>query len=653
MKKIIVHAGVHKTGTTSIQNFLYSNHEQLANDGYNYVVELGENHSVPILNCFAQLEKYKLISSIDNTEDILKKYLNDDKVRNLVISGEDISFMGAEALERFRSFCIANCDENIEFEIIIYFRSGQSWIDSLVQENVKWLMNNTDAKKLVLRDIDQYMKGRIEPFEKVFGDNFIKIFNFNNSIAEYGDIKKHFLNEVLKLNDDSYNLTSNNENTSSSQVCVDFLSYLVDNTDIKEHELRQIFNKTYYYLNSSDFNRYNASETFASFVLKDSYHDVKWVERRYGIDFSWQLDDTSTNQQLDTYSSENIKKYIDRIKDDEFLVKKFMDFIAFIEKNEHCKIVEKENLDCKEDKIMKLSVLLVTYNQEMFISDTLESILMQDCNFKYNIVVADDKSQDRTLDIIKEFDEKYPDIEFIYLNDDENLGITKNYKRGFKEACKSEYVAVIEGDDLWTNKFRLRKHVEFLNEHRECSMSFNQIMCWVPETNQYNFQPISNGNEYELRTMLSLIYENFIGNFSCCVYRSSDLLKINEKIYDIKAYDWAINMAIGEFGLLGFLTEPMSIYRINSKGTWSSMSAEDQAEEIIETCHLYDKFFEGKYSEHFEYIIKYNSQDKLISPTEKRKLNYIFNYWLPPIVKKIVIACLPEALYSKIRGRRA
>lgn len=123
---------------------------------------------------------------------------------------------------------------------------------------------------------------------------------------------------------------------------------------------------------------------------------------------------------------------------------------------------------------MTLNVILVTYNHSKFIQDSLRGILFQKTNFDFDIIVADDYSTDDTLAQIREVEAKST-ISFRYLSSERNLGISQNYRRAF-EACDAKYVAVLEGDDFWTTPDRLQKHVDFLEHHYECAMSYNRFI---------------------------------------------------------------------------------------------------------------------------------------------------------------------------------
>ena len=114
---------------------------------------------------------------------------------------------------------------------------------------------------------------------------------------------------------------------------------------------------------------------------------------------------------------------------------------------------------------MKLSVGVLTYNHSKFICQCLDSILMQDSDFDFVIVVADDGSNDGTQAILRSYAEKNPG-RFVLLLKEKNEGISKNYK-DLLMSCEGQYIALCEGDDYWTAEDKLQKQVDFLESHRE------------------------------------------------------------------------------------------------------------------------------------------------------------------------------------------
>jgi len=106
-----------------------------------------------------------------------------------------------------------------------------------------------------------------------------------------------------------------------------------------------------------------------------------------------------------------------------------------------------------------VSIFCLAYNHEKFISQTLESFLMQKTNFEYEIVIGEDCSTDSTRNIIDQYANKHSNIKII--TDNKNVGPIENMKRTLK-ACTGKYIALCEGDDFWVDSYKLQKQVDFL-----------------------------------------------------------------------------------------------------------------------------------------------------------------------------------------------
>lgn len=327
-----------------------------------------------------------------------------------------------------------------------------------------------------------------------------------------------------------------------------------------------------------------------------------------------------------------------------------------------CKEVQEKALNIYKEiqKItgekIKLNVILITYNQEKFIKQTLETILMQQTVFDYNIIVADDCSTDGTVSIIKQM-EQQTEIPFVYLPNDHNLGIMQNYKRAF-EACDAEYIAIMEGDDLWTDVLRLQKHVDFLEKHCECAMTFNRYVVKNFEEGTVVVQPRFTGEEevqyYKYITGHDLAYDNLIGNFSTCVYRSSALKALPEQMYSMKCYDWLTNIMVSKMGYIGCLIQPMSIYRIHSNGIWSGQDDREKTMAIIEAIDLYDEYTGREFTMGFAaHKIRLQLQlqpERMIKGKEVIKniirKCYKISFYLPPVFACIVKLIIPPAIMN-------
>lgn len=112
---------------------------------------------------------------------------------------------------------------------------------------------------------------------------------------------------------------------------------------------------------------------------------------------------------------------------------------------------------------MKISVAVITYNQQDTIAQTLDSILCQKGDFKLEVVVGEDCSTDNTLAICQEYAGRYP-AQVVLLENTHNLGIMANFARVMK-ACTGEYVGICAGDDYWCDEQKLQKQMNFLNTY--------------------------------------------------------------------------------------------------------------------------------------------------------------------------------------------
>ena len=122
-----------------------------------------------------------------------------------------------------------------------------------------------------------------------------------------------------------------------------------------------------------------------------------------------------------------------------------------------------------------VSVWMITYNHEKYISEAIESVLMQKTDFDYEIIIGEDCSTDNTKAILKEYEKKYPHlIKVIY--QDHNVGAMRNAFEFTFPRCHGKYIACLEGDDFWIDPLKLQKQVDFLEQHTEYVLSFHNVL---------------------------------------------------------------------------------------------------------------------------------------------------------------------------------
>jgi glycosyltransferase involved in cell wall biosynthesis len=267
------------------------------------------------------------------------------------------------------------------------------------------------------------------------------------------------------------------------------------------------------------------------------------------------------------------------------------------------------------ERQMKVSVLITTYNHEKFIAIAIDSALTQQVNFDYEIVIGEDCSTDRTRLIVQDFQRRHPD-KIRLLLPDKNLGSSRNYILTL-QACKGEYIAILEGDDYWTSPFKLQRQVDFLDNHPECSLCFHNVKTFWEDRPQesWNHNVVT---QKEISTLEDILEGDFLAT-SSVMFRRSVFHKIPEWFYP-SVGDWSGCILCAQHGKIGYINEVMGAYRKHRGGMWSQLSRIQQLEQIIRgyegmNANLnfsYDKTIKGLMSiYYYELAIEYERKEEL------------------------------------------
>lgn len=125
-----------------------------------------------------------------------------------------------------------------------------------------------------------------------------------------------------------------------------------------------------------------------------------------------------------------------------------------------------------------VSVWMITYNHEPFISQALDSILLQEVDFDYEVVIGEDKSTDRTREIVEEYQRRHPDKIRLRLARENLYSQKLKPGIGVLAACRGRYIAFLEGDDYWTDPKKLQKQVEVFEKYPECVICGGRAKTW-------------------------------------------------------------------------------------------------------------------------------------------------------------------------------
>jgi glycosyltransferase involved in cell wall biosynthesis len=245
-----------------------------------------------------------------------------------------------------------------------------------------------------------------------------------------------------------------------------------------------------------------------------------------------------------------------------------------------------------------LSVCLITYNHVNYVRQALEGVLLQQVNFPWELIIADDFSTDGTRELLVEYKKKYPDFIKLLLQE-KNVGAARNWLE-LIHTPRSKYIAYLEGDDYWTDPHKLQKQVDFLEGNEAYSMCFHEADVVNEAGFLWKFNGINEDRDFDL---VDLTQSNFISTAST-VFRKKNIEKLPVLFPQLLAGDWGLHFLNAQQGKIKYFKDCMSVYRQHEGGGWSSLSHKDMVLKGVELMRQLDKCFDYKYHVYFQEGIK-------------------------------------------------
>lgn len=250
---------------------------------------------------------------------------------------------------------------------------------------------------------------------------------------------------------------------------------------------------------------------------------------------------------------------------------------------------------------VKVSVLMITYNHEKYIAQALDSVLMQEVDFDYEIVIGEDCSTDGTREIVLAYKRRHPDRIRLLLPDG-NLGMIGNFIETYR-ACTGELVAILEGDDFWTSKSKLQKQVDFLEMHPDAAICFTTTRVFYEEKDAPDYLFPEACKEF------SDLEDLLLGNFmqTCSVmFRNRLFGEFPQWFLSGVIGDYPLHVLNAGHGSIGYLPEVMAAYRVHSAGVWSMQMEKNFTRNVLAGIRMYreiDAYFEYRHHKTIRKVI--------------------------------------------------
>lgn len=377
----------------------------------------------------------------------------------------------------------------------------------------------------------------------------------------------------------------------------------------------------------------------------DGNHDTKYVEmdakkyisivNKFGFVVFDDIDWNSVNVVYQKYKEELIpifecetfaillkaEKTLTNIDKAKVIEKKF-DFLykRLLDMN---KEIENETFETKTPTV---AIGVLTYNHEDYIEECLDGIFSQKGKFKANVFIVDDCSTDSTYERIcyylKQKHNKLKNFNIKVVKNEQNKGVVKTFQSLTQMTKGFDYVSFCEGDDYWTNPYRIQRHIDFLKDNPECCISFNQASVFWQDTGVFEESVVHRSLNKRVYNIDDIVKAYVIGNESCAFYDGRLFELLPDSLFKLFIGDWMFNTFCSTFGDIGYIPDVMSVYRKHSGGIWSGLDDMQRQRDTIKNIDEYNKYlgfifdreytdlrnqcimeFNGNYSENLDLVI--------------------------------------------------
>lgn len=273
---------------------------------------------------------------------------------------------------------------------------------------------------------------------------------------------------------------------------------------------------------------------------------------------------------------------------------------------------------------MKVSIICTNYNKEAWIEEAIQSFLNQKCNFDYEIILVDDASSDHSPQIIEHYAKQFPEkIKAVFHQ--ENLGITKTWI----EVCKlaqGDYIARCDGDDYWTDEYKLQKQVEILDKSETSSWSCSDFDIISESGELRHKEAIKNGIIRKMSSFEEMLAFRGMTMSSTWLVDRKLMLEVNEAISPDAVDDtFCLQLELFMKTELTFLPEATTVYRLHEGSDSHPASVEKMSkrfEKLQETQEEYlDKYYSRiDFNALTRYLFLENTEHEKILALRKQEL---------------------------------
>jgi glycosyltransferase involved in cell wall biosynthesis len=243
--------------------------------------------------------------------------------------------------------------------------------------------------------------------------------------------------------------------------------------------------------------------------------------------------------------------------------------------------------------MMKLSVVITAYNHEKFIAQAVTSVLLQQVDCPYEIIIGDDCSTDGTGQIVDNLQRAHPRLIRV-IRPASNLG--DNGRPMFLEtlkAARGKYIAMLDGDDYWLSENKLATQVALMEADPGCTMTYHNVIRVFEDGSPP--APYNDPQHAAMLTTEKMLDGNYVPGCSP-VIRADLVADFPPWFFTLPCADWPLTLMATESGTVRYINEIWGAYRIHRGGLWNSLTEEAQAAQLVDVFEALYPHFAGRYA---------------------------------------------------------
>ncbi len=288
---------------------------------------------------------------------------------------------------------------------------------------------------------------------------------------------------------------------------------------------------------------------------------------------------------------------------------------------------------------MLVSVCLQTYQQAAFIRQAIDSVLAQETDFPFEILIGEDDSTDGTREICQEYAQRFPERIRLFLRHESEKIYINGVKTGrFNflsnlQAARGKYIALLDGDDYWPDTRKLQKQVDALEKNPSLSICFSQV-----EIEQDGvLRPYKAVRGKKVILSASDLALNCFIQTCAILFRNPGFAQVPAHFYETPVLDYALYLDLASRGNILYLKGAKAVYRFHAQGFWTLTQKEDQVRKLWLFLDRVIPEYEGEVQEALV-----TQRHRLIRTLVKRHIRFGEKQKLAALLKEIELRCPEE-----------